>query len=718
MVQSPIEQRFTLKVGERTIALDQTGVEEISFRGEYPIARIDYVEKSLPLKVTMEAFSPFIPLNTDDSSLPVTIMQFRLHNHSTEAVTATLSGELENGVCLFHRKDAGILRNTVQHAKERTQIIFSAEANAGSSEDAKKTLESLSNFGTMSLALLGAPAEEASGDATAPFGEKLTGKLGRRLRIQPGESSQVTFLIAWHFPNLSIKDSFENCGRYYATKFSSAAHVTDYVAAHFERLCAQTRLWRDTWYDSSLPWWFLDRTFLNTSILATSTCYRLANGRFYGWEGVVNCQGTCGHVYQYAHAIARLFPELERDLRERVDFGLAQKADGSIHFRGEFNDFPAIDAQAGYVLRALREHQISADSRFLFRNWSKIKLAMQWLIDKDENGDGLIESNQHNTLDTDWWGKVSWLSGMYLAALAAAAQMAMEAGDGEFSRKCQIVLDAGRKNIVEQLYNGEYFINRIDTRHLDAINSGSGCEIDQVMGQSWAFQVALPRIFPEKETKFALRALYRYNFTPDVGLYRAAHKPGRWYAMPGEPGLLMCTFPQSDWDYDHAKGKGPDWAAGYFNECMNGFEYQAAGHMIWEGMPVEGFSVVRALHERYHSLRRNPWNEIECGDHYARSMASYGVYLAACGFEYHGPKMHIGFAPRIAPENFKCAFTGAEGWGSFAQMTEGKETHSEIAVKWGSLSLKSVALRFESRKTRNGAGGSGWRSPIRQSRVC
>ena len=692
-VESPIEQRFTLQLGDRTIALDQAGVEEVNFRGEYPIGVVDYIDAKLPLGVKLEAFSPFIPLNTPDSSLPVTVMQFTLSNVTTAPVVATLAGELENGVCIHHRHEAGVLRNAVRKSPGHTQLLLSAEPAAGPTAYDGKRLESLSDFGTMSLALLGAPAEETSGDAAAPFAGKLTGKLTRSLTLEPGASRKVTFLIAWHFPNQSIRDSFENCGRYYATQFSSAAEVVDYVAANFERLNAQTRLWRDTWYDSSLPWWFLDRTFLNSSILATSTCHRLANGRFYGWEGVGNCQGTCGHVYQYAQAIARLFPDLERDVRERVDFGLAQMPDGAIHFRGEFNDIPAIDAQSGYVLRALREHQMTADSVFLKRNWPRIKLAMGWLIAKDDNGDGLIESNQHNTLDTDWWGKVSWLSGLYLAALAASVEMAQDLGDAEFAGECLTILTVGRKNIAAQLFNGEYFLSRIDAAHLDAINSGSGCEIDQVMGQSWAFQVGLPRIFPEKETRTALKSLYRYNFTPDVGPYRAAHKPGRWYAMPGEAGLLMCTFPQRDWDYENAKGKGPAWAAGYFNECMNGFEYQAAGHMIWEGMSEEGFAVVRALHERYHARRRNPWNEIECGDHYARSMASYGVFLAACGFEYHGPLQHIGFAPRIAAENFKGAFTSAEGWGSFTQKIDAQALRAEVAIKWGTLSVKTLALR-------------------------
>jgi len=163
--------------------------------------------------------------------------------------------------------------------------------------------------------------------------------------------------------------------------------------------------------------------------------------------------------------------------------------------------------------------------------------------------------------------------------------------------------------------------------------------------------------------------------------------------MPGEAGLLMCSFPRADWDYDKAKGQGKkEWSAMYFNECMNGFEHQVAGHMIWEGMLLEGLAVERALHDRYHPSRRNPWNEVECGDHYARSMASYGVFIAATGFEYHGPKGHIGFAPRLKPEDFRGPFTAAEGWGTFAQKAEGNGMEATIGVKYGKLRVRTIAL--------------------------
>ena len=358
-------------------------------------------------------------------------------------------------------------------------------------------------------------------------------------------------------------------------------------------------------------------------------------------------------MWQYAQAVARLFPALERDLREQTDFGLAfEAATGIIRFRGEVAGL-AIDGQSGCILRSYREHQMSADDKFLKRNWPKIKRAVECLIEKDGEGNGVLTSNQHNTLDTDWFGPVAWLSGMYLAALRAAEQMALEIGDKPFAGSCREIRERGQKYLVEKLFNGEYFINKADPEHLDTINSGTGCEIDQVLGQSWPWQVGLGRVLPQPETVTALKSLWRYNFTPDVGPYREANKPGRWYAMPGEAGLLMCTFPQSDWDYRKAAGKGAEWAAGYFNECMNGFEYQAAGHMIWEGLVQEGLAVTRAVHDRYHPRHRNPWNEVECGDHYARSMASYGVFLAACGFEYHGPRGRIGFAPRLSPGIFR-----------------------------------------------------------------
>ncbi|MCX6902898.1 MAG: GH116 family glycosyl hydrolase, partial [Verrucomicrobia bacterium] len=522
--------------------------------------------------------------------------------------------------------------------------------------------------------------------ATKPFGEKLVGSLTRKLSLAPGQSASVTFVVAWHFPNIKLGGLGNYEGRWYGKKFTSALAVADYVAGNFDRLASQTRLWHQTWYDSTLPYWFLDRTFLNSSILATNTCYRFGNGRFYAWEGVGCCAGTCTHVWHYAHAMGRLFPQLERSLREMVDYGVGFEPEtGRIRFRAEHNNHWAVDGQSGIILRTYREHQMSADPQFLRRVWPKAKKALEFMVSKDAGADGIMDGPQHNTLDADWFGEIAWLSGLYLAALRAGEEMAREMGDNDFARQCRQIFEKGRRGLDEKLFNGEYYVQKGDPAHAKTVGSYDGCEIDQVFGDSWAWQVGLGRILEESKVKTALRSLWRYNFTPDVGPYRAAYPPGRWYAMPGEGGLLMCSWPRGEAQrvkasYDY-----------YFNECMNGFEYQAAWHMVAEGMVMEGLAITRMIHDRYHAARRNPWNEVECGDHYARSMASYGVFLSACGYEYHGPNGHLGFAPRLNPENFKCAFTTAEGWGSYQQRLEAAALKSQVSVKWGRLRLATFS---------------------------
>ena len=903
---SPLEQGFALKVSaggkSQTRTLDRSGFKDITFCGEYPIGFVEYRDATLPVAVSLGAFSPFIPLNADDSSFPATVMRFTLKNTGAEKIDAEIAGWIENAVCLHTAKPGEIVRrNRVVRTDGMTFLECSAEAamsdakaarpeivfedfeketyegwtaegtafGAGPFERAKipkyqgdvggegkrvvnshasapggdlgakdnatgkltsrefrigrrfitfligggnnpgqtclnllvdgKSVRSATgknenkmhgehfdvrefegktarieivddkqggwgnigvdrivftdtmgnsdpvgnrhDFGTMGIALLGDGSDRNTGfqpvrqagilpagagqqqagslssaipalppgkfadeifsnaaaenetAKTAP--DKLVGGLIRKLALAPGESKTVTFVVAWHFPNHRLDPVKTSEGRHYAARFTDAKAVAEHVAKNIEPLTAQTRLWHDTWYDSTLPHWFLDRTFLNASILASSTCHWFGDGRFYAWEGVGCCEGTCTHVWHYAHAAARIFPQLERDLRERTDFGLAlDEQSGVVRFRGDGAGL-AIDGQAGVILRVLREHQMSADDAFLKRNWPKIKRALQCLIEQPGGANGLLDGSQHNTLDTNWFGPVAWLNSLYLAALRAGETMAREVGDDAFAKQCADIFQKGNAAHVAQLFNGEYFINKPDPKHAEAINSGTGCEIDQVMGQAWASQVALGRVLPEKETRAALRALWRYNFAPDVGPYRAANKPGRWYAMPGEGGLLMCSFPRADWDYKKASGKGADWAAGYFNECMNGFEYQVAGHMIAEGMVLEGLAITRMVHDRYHASRRNPWNEVECGDHYARSMASYGVFLAACGYEYNGPSGHIGFAPRITPENFRAAFTAAEGWGTFSQKAAGGRMQAEILMRFGKLRVRSISLAMQ-----------------------
>jgi uncharacterized protein (DUF608 family) len=719
-----VAQSFALRLiadGNKTdIPLDQRGFPNLTFRGEYPLATIAYANASVPVKVNLEAFSPYVPLETEDSSLPATIFHFTITNTSGYPVDVGLMGSWENAALGFNRdKVAGTRRNQHVRVDNLSLLNFSAEP-AGPGESVKNdkgvttSFNHLPDWGTMALALVGLPADliAASGtdqpaeNAEAPLSGHISGTLVRALHLASGESAKVTFILTEHFPNCDVRQLMEKDAqgnpvppqRWYATKFKNAQAVAEYVGANLQRLTEATRLWRDTWYDSTLPYWFLDRTFANASTPASGVCYRIASGRFYAYEGAPapNYEGTCTHVWQYAHSLARTFPDLERDTRERVDLGIAfDEPSGVIAFRGEASPGGlATDGQAGTLLRFYREHQMAADDSFLKRNWTKIKQAFKPLFDLDPGGDGILEGRQNNTLDCGWYGQIAWMSGEYVAALRAGEAMAREIGDADFAAKCAKIAQVGTHNLATKLFNGEYFFNIIDPKNAEWINSGDGCHVDQLFGQSWAMQLGLPRIFPETESLTALASIWKYNFAPDSCAYLQSKKIGRGFSNPGDPGLIMTSFPRTDWNFEKAKGTQPygQGFAGYFNETWTGQEYQVAAHMIAEGMVREGLSIVRAIHDRYHPSKRNPWAEEEAGIHYSRAMASHGTFLAVCGYEHHGPKGHLGFAPKLTPEDFRAPFTAAEGWGTYAQTITNRKMWANVEIKRGRLRLKTLTL--------------------------
>jgi len=756
-----VEQGFVLQVKQEgrttTRFLDRRGfnMKHITFRGEYPIGRVAYNDPDLPVQATLEAFSPFIPLRAEDSAIPATVLSWKLTNTSEQPAQVQLAGYLENAVCPYYRQPSlGQRRTTVVRHDHADVLLHEAQRTVQNKstvrrDDIRQTdapapderkLEELHGYGSLALALLdeteSAYANPKVGSATAyapdemfqsvdhyqavsAFDERPIGVLGTTVTLAPGQTRTVRFVLGWYFPDYNQKDyggmlkiqDFARLRRQYAQRFASAGDVVRMIAERWDELAETTLTWNRTWYDSTLPYWLLDRAFISLDCLASQTCHWFDNGRFWGWEGVDCCEGTCTHVWQYAQGLARIFPEIERDLRQRVDFGLSfNDASGVIGHRGEIHRTPAVDGQAGTILRALREHRMSKDGAFLTAIWPRIKKAFGYLERLDTNGDSLLDANQPHTLDAAWAGEIAWISSLYLAAAQACVEMADEMNDTAFARHCEKIVARGRKQLVNQLFNGEYFIHKPDPKKPRMINTNDGCHIDQVFGQSFAYQVGLSeRIVQKREAISALQSLWKYNFAPDAGGYalkqRDIGQTFRWYAMPGEAGLLMCTWPKGGADKAlpgvprRSKENPAVWTGpgGYFNECMNGFEYQAASHMIYEGEPgsglvEKGLAVIRAVHDRYHASSRNPYNEIECSDHYARSMASYGVFLAVCGFEYHGPKGYLSFAPRMTPEYFRAAFTTAQGWGTYEQKRHLNRQNCRIHLKWGQLRLCEVVF--------------------------
>jgi uncharacterized protein (DUF608 family) len=875
-IAKPVDQGFAVVVeaggGQPLLkTLDRQGFTEISFRGEYPIGTIGYEEPGCPVKVKMEAFSPFIPLNAKDSGLPATLFHVTVENVSSKPVEACVLGWLENAVCCAYAHELDVLRKTTYvgrdghriclHTAEeapsqdaqppRPAIVFETfegpdyghwqvegdafgkgpaqgsqpkqdavsgvegHGHAGSfsggdepqgaltsppftierryinfliagGNHAGRTCISLvvdgkvartssgknsntlawrswpvqewegrdarivivdkmsvswgriaidqiefadmprgngpdpilaaADYGTMALACAEPaphdtpwsgplPPDRPQGEFVTADNDAYSGTQPRRgllhsaaVNLSPGEKHTFTFVLAWHFPNQTIGDRFvvtpwnappQRVGHEYENRFGNAAEVVDYVSQHHDRLTQDTRLWRDLYYDSSLPCWLLDRLHSTVSCLATGTCQWWKNGRFWAYEGVACCHGTCTHVWNYAHTHARLFPELARSVSEMQDFCPREKGGGFhpetglVGFRGD--DAYAADGQCGTILKAYREHRTSPDEAFLKRNWPSIKQAIEFSISHDPDADGLIEDLQHNTYDINYYGANTFVGSLYLAALRAAEEMAQEVGDLDFARGARAIRERGSRRTNQRLWNGEYYIQDVDLKRHPKDQYKDGCLSDQLFGQGWAHQLGLGYLYPRKNVLKALDAIWRYNWAPDVAPYNEIHKPFRWFVTPGQAGLITCTWPKGDYLAEGTR---------YREEVWTGIEYQVAGHMIWEGKVTEGLAICRAVHDRYHPDLFNPYNEIECGDHYARAMASWGVYLALAGFQHHGPKGCLGFAPRISPEDFRAAFTTAEGWIVFRQTRTHTEQRNTLEVRWGRLRLTRLSLEI------------------------
>ena len=709
---SPLQQGFALSIthsgGTIIRRLIQDDWEEVIFEATYPVATIKYIDSHLPVEVSLKAFTPFIPGNAQDSGLPATIQSISFKNVSDNPVSVEVYGWLENKMLLnSEKKNASFIReNSIIRNDDYNGVAIQCRAT-------DRDLEKAGDFGNMCFASFEKNAicidnvytskdisaykvkDLVQGSEHSPIAGIITNR-----DVGPGRTVSMEFIISWYMPNLSFYSNGNPQGmtvqgaetHYYTTHYDSAAAVARYIAQNYPSLRTLTFLWKQNWYDSSLPWWFLERTFANISTLATTATHRFQSGRYYAWEGVGCCHGNCTHVYQYAQAVSRIFPELERDTRERVDLGIGyDETSGMIRIRGEKTG-PSIDGQAGTVLRIYREHQMNKDYSYLKNNWPKIKQAVIFIMAQDKNGDGMEDTPMENTLDALWHGEIAWIVGLCIAGVRAGQVMAEEMDDTDFAARCRAYVEKGSANMEKYLFNGEYFIHRTDPAiGKKEIGSFNTCHIDQVYGQSWAMQVNLDRILSKEKTMSALKALWKYNYMPDVGAYIKVHNGGRFYAVAGEGGMVMNTNPKNE---ENPFGNAKAWQVGYFDECMSGFEHQVASHMMAEGMTEESMVLTRSVHDRYHAYKRNPFNEVECSDHYGRAMASYGTFISACGFTYHGPKGHMGFAPKLNPENFKAPFTAAGGWGSYSQKRTADTLSAELIVLHGKLNLKQFTVEL------------------------
>jgi non-lysosomal glucosylceramidase len=719
------------------------------FTGQYPFARIEFEDPKVPVTVSLEAFNPFIPLNVDDSSLPVAVFKYQL-TAGDKACEVALAFSLLNAVGydgkanLDGTRHAGFGQNVTRVRTDKADGLSITGLEMTSSKYAADDLQ----YGSLAIVCTAESSTARTGwpdgdwwdpfqkwyDEFAANGEmhdavpsKATGDgrsnyatLAPRMKLAAGESRTITFVLAWFFPNRENYWNEEKEVRgqklrnYYATKFAGAWDVARHTAAHLPRLEQQSRDFERAFYSSSLPGHVLEAVSSQAAILRTNTCMLLEGKQFFGFEGCDDNEGccpmNCTHVWNYEQALAFLFPELERSMRH-TDFTYNMRDDDSMAFRtlvpvgrAQWNFRPAADGQMGCILKLYREWQISGDNEFLKQHWPAAKRALEFAWTHwDANRDGLMEGQQHNTYDIEFYGPNAMMSTLYIGALRAGEIMANAVGDHAAAVSYRSVREKGVQNL-EQLWNGEFYIQLVPPvdqiqpmkKYADAdwyantvqegeirYQFGPGCLSDQLLGAWFADVIGLDSGLSPEKLKKALESIYQYNFK--TSFYDHPNTQ-RIYALNDEKGLVLCSWP---------KGGRPKLPFVYSDEVWTGIEFQVAAHMIVHGLVEEGLAIVKGVTERYDGLRRNPWNEVECGSHYARALASWSVLMALSGFRYSAVDQHLAFAPAIHSRDFRCFFAAGEAWGVYSQKVETSSQMVRLEILNGDLGLRSLSLRNE-----------------------
>ena len=711
-------------------------IESIRFVGEYPIAELRYSDPALPVEVRLEALSPFAPMNPRDSALPAIVFNFTVRNPTKRKLEVSLLATCQNAVGYDGRGNiTGTGDDQVQFPGYGGNVntIVKGEGFLGVNMTAPETDAKAKHFGSMAL-LTTAPGATARGGWHDPsglwrqFGENgafeaegaskptaagrtLNCAVAAPVALRPGEEKTVTFVLAWHFPN-HFADYQDNLAQYrignmYNNWFDDALAAARYAVGNLDRLTAETRLFRDTFYDSTLPYWLLDCVSSQVSTLRSQTVMWIEEGTFAAFEGCCCCPMNCTHVWNYEQTLAKLFPELERNMRES-DFGVQQDASGFIHHRtvlplslprasGAF-----CDGHLGCVMKMYREYLQSPDDQWLRKFWPNVRRAMDWaMATYDPEGKGVIEGEQWNTYDIAFYGANSFIGTWYLGALRSAEEMARICGDADAARRYRERFEKGRAALDRALWNGEYYAQKYDAKKYTKHQYGTGCLADQVIGQWFSDVTGLGYLLPEDHVRTALRSIVKNNFLWEVSGFEHAQ---RVFAWGNDMGLLECTWP---------RGGRPSEPMLYCDEVWTGTEYQVASHLLYEGMVKEALQIVKAARNRYDGVarppfKRNAWNEIECGEHYARAMSSWALLLAAEGYWYNGPEGILRFDPRITPEKFRAFFSTAEGYGTFDQRQAASAQRDRLEIKAGQLALRQLVLRLP----------KGWRAARRAEVRC
>jgi non-lysosomal glucosylceramidase len=649
-----------------------------SFDASYPFGIVNLADPDMPVKVRIMAFNPLVPTDPDASGIPIVAVTYEITNLTASDLNVSVCGTVENfigndGVKNVssknrneYRKETGfrgifMTSDSVKPDDERWGTM--ALTTTASRGVTYRTAWLNAGWGTPILDFWDDFSDDGLLENRPPGANTPKASLAIQEQVPARGRKEFTFFITWHFPN-RYAWSPTRIGNYYTTRYKDAWDVIEKTLPELARLEGETIRFVASLTRSDLPLVVKESALFNLSTLRTQTCFRSEDGRFFAWEGCGDkegcCFGTCTHVWNYEQAVAFLFGSIAKSMRE-VEFGEETDDAGLMSFRvklpidsGQWGK-AAADGQMGCIMKVYRDWQLSGDNAMLTSLWPNVKKALEFCWIKggwDANRDGVMEGCQHNTMDVEYYGPNPQMGIWYLGALKSAEQMALFMHDTAFASTCQSLFSHGSRWIDSALFNGEYYIHKImppgDKSNIapsllvgmgssDYANPdyqlGNACLVDQLIGQMMAHVCGLGYLTDPGHVRTTLASIMKYNYKKSLNDHFNCL---RTFALGDEAALLMASYPK-----DRPKNPFP-----YFTEVMTGFEYTAAIGMLYDGQSDNGLTCITSLRNRYDGLKRNPYDEAECGHHYGRAMISWAEILAATGFHYSAIDEEMSFTAK------------------------------------------------------------------------
>ncbi len=719
--------------------------KECSFLARFPFAELQLQDDDIPMQVQMKAWSPFIPTDADNSGLPAGAIEYVFRNTSDRQQEAVFSYNARNFVRVRNAGDNSVKPIDKGFILSQTGTKDEPWHQADFAVYTDETQTAVDHcwfrggwFDPLTVCWNNIGAGESKNVEPVESGAP-GASLFVPFRLAPGETKTIKVYMAWYVPYSDIRIGSEpksaddvtdeavkacpagscpidlkadNYRPWYSCRFRNIEDVASYWRKNYDDLKAKTQTFTDAFYAATLPDEVKEAVAANLTILKSPTVFRQYDGRLWCWEGCAynrgSCHGSCTHVWNYAQAVPHLFPAMERTLRE-TEFWVSQDKKGHQAFRTNIPIRPtshgfhsAADGQLGGIMKIYRDWRISGNTDWLKQLYPSVKRSMDYCIETwDPREVGALEEPHHNTYDIEFWGPDGMCTSFYAGALQAFVLMSKTTG--EDAGRYETLLAKSKNYMETKLYNGEYFIQDIRWKDLQAEDPtkvkslgsdyspealallekegpkyqyGTGCLSDGVLGSWMSLVCGMPEVVDKIKITAHLIAVHKYNLKKSL---REHSNPQRsTFAMGNDGGLLLCSWP---------KGGKLQLPFVYSDEVWTGIEYQAASHLMFEGETEKGLDIVRTCRDRYDGRTRNPFNEYECGAWYARAMSSYGMIEGLTGVRYDAVYKTLYIDSRIG-NDFVSFLSTDTGFGNVG-LKNGKPFAD---VKYGTIDVKKCVV--------------------------